>query len=231
MAISVGGFTAFSTTDYPGSFSAVIFCQGCPWRCRYCHNPHLIPSKKTSQISWESIYSFLKGRRNLLDAVVFSGGEPSLQSDLIAAIKLVRQLGFRVGLHTSGACSKALTHLLPLLDWVGFDIKATIGGYKAVTQVPSSGNTAWKSLEAVLQSNINCEVRSTIHPSLLARTEIIQIAKTLSSMGVKKYVLQEFRETGCKDLELNAAHSRNYLDQDLVSELTRLFPSFEVRRA
>ncbi|MBI3069525.1 MAG: 4Fe-4S cluster-binding domain-containing protein, partial [Betaproteobacteria bacterium] len=74
--LRVGGLVPLTTTDYPGRLAAVVFCQGCPWRCGYCHNPHLLPARRTAPIAWHAVRDFLERRRGLLDAVVFSGGEP-----------------------------------------------------------------------------------------------------------------------------------------------------------
>ena len=79
MPLRIGGLTPLSTTDYPGQLAAAVFCQGCPWRCGYCHNPHLIPATVKQGIDWVEVMRFLERRRGLLDAVVFSGGEPTLQ--------------------------------------------------------------------------------------------------------------------------------------------------------
>ncbi|MDD5304810.1 MAG: anaerobic ribonucleoside-triphosphate reductase activating protein, partial [Elusimicrobia bacterium] len=114
--------TPLSTTDYPGVLSAVLFLQGCPWRCSYCHNPHLIPADSPPEREWESALAFLRGRVGLLDAVVFSGGEPTLQDGLEDAMREVKAMGFKIGLHTGGAYPERLVALLPLIDWVGLDI-------------------------------------------------------------------------------------------------------------
>ena len=89
----IGGFVPFSATDYPDHLSAVVFCQGCPWRCGYCHNVHLQPATNATELAWNSILSFLERRRGLLDAVVFSGGEPTLQHALAGAMRAVKALG------------------------------------------------------------------------------------------------------------------------------------------
>ncbi|HEX6005079.1 MAG TPA: radical SAM protein, partial [Burkholderiales bacterium] len=78
----MGGLVALSTTDYPDHLAAVVFGQGCPWRCGYCHNPHLLPKRGVARIAWRDVLAFLERRRGLLDAVVFSGGEPTLQAAL-----------------------------------------------------------------------------------------------------------------------------------------------------
>ena len=85
--LNVGGLTPFSTTDYPGMLAAVVFCQGCPWRCDYCHNPHLLPRKHPGGVEWSQVRDLLLRRQGLLDAVVFSGGEPTLQKELLGAIQ------------------------------------------------------------------------------------------------------------------------------------------------
>ena len=72
--LRVGGLTRLSASDYPGKLAAVVFCQGCAWRCGYCHNPELQPARGAYEIPWADVLAFLEKRRGLLDAVVFSGG-------------------------------------------------------------------------------------------------------------------------------------------------------------
>ncbi len=132
-ALRVGGFVPFTLTDYPGALAAVVFCQGCPWRCGYCHNPHLIAAHGDDERDFARIVDWLGTRRGLLDAVVFSGGEPTAQAGLPAAIAAVRALGFKIGLHTGGAYPRRLAKVLPLVDWVGLDVKAPRAEYECVT--------------------------------------------------------------------------------------------------
>src|SRR3954470_21541171 len=96
--LRIGGFVPFSGIDYPHHLSAVVFCQGCPWRCGYCHNAHLQPARGESERTWDDVLAFLGRRRSLLDAVVFSGGEPTLQAGLGAAMQDVKAMGYKVGL-------------------------------------------------------------------------------------------------------------------------------------
>ena len=81
-ALRVGGMVPLTTLDYPGLLACVLFCQGCAWRCRYCHNPDLIPARGEQEIPWPQVLEFLRRRQGLLQAVVFSGGEPTLQEGL-----------------------------------------------------------------------------------------------------------------------------------------------------
>jgi len=203
--LRVGGLARLSTCDWPDHLTATVFLQGCPWRCGYCHNPHLIPATAGEGPEWPEIMAFLARRRGLLDGVVFSGGEPTLQGELVGAVRAVRGLGFAVGLHTAGPYPERLSALLPLLDWVGFDVKATFAGYDAVTGVVGSGDRAAESLRRLLASGVDYEVRTTVHPDLLRGEDLDLLARQLQTLGVRRYVTQVFRAQGCADPVLAAA--------------------------
>jgi pyruvate formate lyase activating enzyme len=202
--LRIGGFVRLSSCDWPGELAATVFCQGCPWRCRYCHNTHLLPADSPGQIAWPSVLDFMRGRVGLLDGLVFSGGEPTLQQGLAAAMREVRALGFRVGLHTAGPYPDRLAALLPLVDWVGFDAKAPFDDYTRITGVPGSGERARDSLLRILASGVAYEVRTTVHPALLDETMLHKLAGTLTDLGVRRYVLQAFRSAGCSDSALQS---------------------------
>ncbi len=227
--LRVGGLTPLSTTDWPGMLAAVVFCQGCPWRCGYCHNPGLIPARGDSEIPWGDVLAFLRRRQGLLDGVVFSGGEPTVQSDLPDAMREVRALGFRIGLHTGGAYPQHLAAALPLVDWVGFDVKAPFADYPRTTGAAGSGDRALAGLQQVLASGVAHEIRTTVHPALLADGAVVGLARDLAARGVKHYVIQAFRSQGCGDgaLRQNAARERSL--QDVGDELAGLFEEFSAR--
>jgi pyruvate formate lyase activating enzyme len=227
--LRVGGITAFSTSDYPGKFALVIFVQGCPWRCRYCHNPHL-QARSSSKISWSEIMLLLKRRVGLIDAVVFSGGEATIDVALGIAIAEVRQLGFAIGLHSACIYPRQLQAVLPSVDWIGFDIKAPFERYAAITGVADSGRHAHACTEMILASGVDYECRTTIHPSLLPEHEIMEMALNLSQMGVQNYVLQLFRAQGCRDAELKAIMPADYPSAPLLQSMASLFPRFSLRQ-
>ncbi len=202
--LRVGGFTPLSATDWPGMLSAVVFCQGCSWHCRYCHNPELIPAQGEHEIRWEAIVEFLQRRKGLLDAVVFSGGEPTLQSSLIDAMREVRESGFKIGLHTAGIYPQRLQEVLPQVDWVGLDVKAPCADYARITGVPGSGERARACLDLVLQSGVEYEIRTTVHPALLSNDDVSVITRDMAVRGVTRHVIQSFRSQGCDDPELIA---------------------------
>ena len=193
-----------TTIDYPGELAAVIFCQGCPWSCRYCHNSHLLPRSGDDLIEWASVIDFLKQRQGLLDAVVFSGGEPTLQRDLKPAIQQVRSMGFKIGLHTAGAYPSRLAELLPLVDWVGLDIKALPEGYETLTGVSGSGEKAWESLQLLVASGVAYEVRTTVHPELLPAADLETLESRLRAIGAANHQLQKCNTGHCLDTTLTA---------------------------
>jgi pyruvate formate lyase activating enzyme len=202
--LRVGGFVAFSTVDFPGRLAAVVFCQGCPWRCRYCHNTHLQPFDGGT-MDWPRIEAFLETRRGLLDAVVFSGGEPTAQLELLDAMRAARRLGFKVGLHTAGIYPGRLRRALDYADWVGLDIKAPFERYAATTGCRVSGRSAEDALRIVLLSGVDYDLRTTVHPSLLDEDAKNQIRRNLDRLGARPTRWQEFRAAGCADEELKSA--------------------------
>jgi pyruvate formate lyase activating enzyme len=187
--LRVGGFEPYTSTDYPDALAAVVFCQGCPWRCGYCHNPHLIAATSWNEHDFGRILEWLASRRGLLDAVVFSGGEPTAQRQLGAAIDAVRALGFAVGLHTGGAYPRRLAKVLSQIDWAGIDVKAAVADYATVTGVPDSGINALASLDLIQKAGIAYEVRTTVHPLLTPPDAIERLARELAARGVDHALL------------------------------------------
>lgn len=220
--ITVAGLTPMTTIDFPGRLAAVVFCQGCPWNCGYCHNPGLRARRRVASLGWSQILALLHRRGGLLDGVVFSGGEPTLQSDLLDAVREVKDLGFEVGLHTAGPYPARLERLLPWLDWVGIDVKAPFDRYEKVSAVAGSGARALESLMRVLESGVAYEVRTTFDARLLSEDELLSVAHDLTRLGVSNYVLQECR-SGVRSVVHEAIPGR------VVREVTALFENFSVR--
>lgn len=228
--LKVGGVTPFTATDFPGRLATVVFVQGCPWRCGYCHNPHLQPRTRHSPHAWQQVLDLLQRRQGLIDAVVFSGGEPTIDPALPQAIEQVRAMEYEVGLHSAGIYPDKLAAILPQIDWIGLDIKAPFDAYERITGIAGSGEQARACLDAVLTSGVAHEVRTTAHPDLLKEEEILDTAWMLSQAGVRNYALQVFRKQGCGNVELNAATMANYPSAPLVRHLGSLFPQFTLRR-
>lgn len=192
-SLRVGGLVPLTSIDFPGELAAVVFTQGCPWRCVYCHNPELLPARGETEIPWQQIVDFMHSRRGLLDALVFSGGEPTFQSALPQAIQQIRAMGFKIGLHSAGIYPRKLQALLPLIDWIGLDIKASKNAYPLITQTRDSGNAAWQSAELVINSGVSHQLRITAHPSWLADSDAQWIRQRLLDMGAESVVIQAGR--------------------------------------
>lgn len=195
--LRIGGFTPLSTTDWPDQLAAVVFVQGCPWRCHYCHNVDLQDRDGGLPNGWPQALKTLSKRQGLLDGVVFSGGEPTLDPNLSGAIEAVRHLGFKVGLHTAGIYPDRLIEILPTLDWVGFDVKTDFAAYARITAIPRSGLPAWRSLQALVQAvkhqGLSLEIRTTWHPELQSDDQMVALAQTLAHEGIQRWVIQQFR--------------------------------------
>lgn len=190
--LTIGGLTTFTTIDYPGKLAAVVFCQGCPWRCGYCHNRHLLDSGQTGSVAWDDLLGLLEQRRGLLDGVVFSGGEPTLQPGLPKALAEVRQRGFLTGLHTAGPYPERLAACLGQLDWVGMDLKAPFDCYDVITGVVGSGKAAERSAELVRQSGLPHQFRTTVDPFLQAEGRLENLHQLVAGWG-EPLVLQELQ--------------------------------------
>ncbi|QNM95125.1 anaerobic ribonucleoside-triphosphate reductase activating protein [Chitinimonas koreensis] len=217
---AVAGLVPFSSVDWPGRLSAVLFIGGCPWRCRYCHNPHL--QTRHAAYRWAELYGWLESRRGLLDAVVFSGGEPLSESRLPELMAAVKSLGFQVGLHSAGIYPGRLATVLPLLDWVGLDIKARADGYDALTGRSRSYWPAAVSLEMLLASDCAFECRTTWDPEWLSETELLELARELAERGVRHYAVQARRSSP-------GAVPAACLSDDTLDLLREWFDGFDYR--
>lgn len=228
--IVVGGVEKFSAVDFPGVLTAVVFMQGCPWKCPFCHNASIRPILKENDFSWDLFVNFLKTRQGKLDAVTFSGGEPLVQDGLSEAIKDVKALGFKIGLHTGGYRPEHLAKILPLVDWVGLDIKAPFEAekYKSIVGVDQLDKVE-KSLNLLLESGVDFECRTTCDPRFLTSEDLLAIAKELHKRGVKKYFLQKYRpvetdkvttEDACERV-LNNPELEAFLEKNFISEIRR----------
>jgi len=188
--LAVGGLVPFTTVDFPGRLAAVVFCQGCAWRCGYCHNQHLQEFSRGT-LPWNRVMAFLETRQNLLEAVVFSGGEPLAQRVLPHAIREVRALGYRIGLHTAGSNARRLKEVLPLLDWVGLDFKAPSARYREITQSNGAGETL-RSLQSIIEAGVAYEVRTTLDERL-SEEDLAKMKSELGAAATARWVRQERR--------------------------------------
>ena len=166
-----GGMQRNSSIDFPGVLSCVLFTTGCNLDCFYCHNRNLLShTDKSANIEEQSVMEFLHRRIGLLDGVVISGGEPTLQKDLPEFIVKIKQMGYKVKLDTNGQNPEMLRKIIGNTktrpDYVAVDLKSTQEGYPAVCKTKENG---WqKTIESIklLFDKVPFEVRTTIYPGM-----------------------------------------------------------------
>lgn len=202
--LRIGGLTRWTSIDFPGRLAAVVFLQGCPWRCSYCHNPELLDPAGNAPVPWAEVRRFLAARRGLLDGVVFSGGEPTLQAGLGDALAEVRAMGFQTALHTGGMYPERIAALLPLLDWIGLDIKGPWERIDGITASRGSAARVQASLAHVLASGVDYECRTTWDSALFDAGELTALAADLAQRGVRRWALQRCRPVKAGALPLAA---------------------------
>lgn len=225
-ALAVGGVQWCSTVDFPDRLSAVIFCQGCSLRCAYCQNPDLI-APGPGRFDWAEILDQLARRRGFLDAVVFSGGEPLMQSALETAIRDVRALGFAVGIHTAGLVPGRFDRIAGDLDWVGLDIKTTQARYRALSGSTKAHRAAWQVHARLVERGISHEVRTTIWPAQVDSSDVRDIADRACRAGTRHFALQQVLHPR----DRQRVQSDIFSDARLLEDLGRAFDQFECRAA
>jgi len=192
--VRIAGIEKNSFRDYPGRLAAVLFTPGCNLDCFYCHNRHLLGGQPWFDgMPPRDALDWLARRRAFLEAVVISGGEPTLQPDLADFIRQVRALGYPVKLDTNGTRPHVLAALIEadLLDYVAMDVKAPQEKYEAFCGVPVDHSAINASIDLLLCGHIDYEFRTTAVPQL-TEDDLLAIARRIR--GAKRFVLQQYRK-------------------------------------
>ncbi len=212
----VGGLQKFSLIDYPGKVAAVIFTQGCNFRCPFCHNPELVfPEKFKTAYLTEEIFTFLERRKNKLEGVVVTGGEPTIHPDLENFIGRIKEIGFAVKLDTNGTNPGMLRHLIAeqMIDFVAMDVKAPLHKYEKLCGTLCDKAAIRQSIEIIISSGIDHEFRTTVVKPLLNPHDLAEITMLLK--GSNNYRLQNFSYNG-KLIDLSLADQPCYEEENLV---------------
>lgn len=221
-----GGWHQCSLIDFPGKICAVLFTEGCTFRCPFCHNPGLVlpPQFSPMPLFEEEVLSFLEKRKGKLDGVVITGGEPTMHKDLEAFIKKVKELGYALKLDTNGTNPSTIENLIKqnLVDYIAMDIKASFAKYTILAGVSVDTQLIEKTIRLLIDRAKEYEFRTTIIKELHDAQEVSSMAKAIS--GAKRYILQKFRPdvildpsfkpyTPCTDEEMKAlcASARPYV--------------------
>ncbi|MGA2975317.1 MAG: anaerobic ribonucleoside-triphosphate reductase activating protein [Spirochaetia bacterium] len=201
--MKIGGFQKFSLSDFPGRIAAIVFTQGCGFRCPYCHNPELVdPSRYAAAIPQEQVLDFMRSRRGRLQGVVITGGEPTLHDDLPRFLAGIKEMGFAVKLDTNGSNPCLLDRIIAehLADYIAMDLKAPLLSYSRVTGVRVKTSDIERSLQLVKGSGLPHELRTTYLESVLSVQDMREIARL--ARGCERFVLQKYRATKALDPQI-----------------------------
>ena len=194
--IRFGGIQKSSLIDFPGRVSCVLFVMGCNFRCPYCHNPELVkpngsfpPTLDNSEIN-----RFLETRKDLLDGVVISGGEPTLQPGLFSFCQQLKAMGYWVKLDTNGSRPDIIRELLKarVVDYIAMDIKSHPGNYSLFSPRKSISSSITESINLIMNHCTEYEFRTTCMKPIISKEVIKKIASGIR--GAKLYALQKFRQ-------------------------------------
>ncbi len=200
--MKIGGLEKLSLLDYPNNIAAIIFTQGCNFRCGFCYNPMLVwptdkkDKKGLSLIKEKDLFLFLESRLNRLDGVVISGGEPTIHLDLPEFIRKIKNLGLKVKLDTNGTNPEMLLSLWEdkLIDYVAMDLKAPWYKYEKVVDSKINCSFIKKSVKLLIDNKIPHEFRTTLVPGLHKEEDIVKMGEQIK--GAKAWFLQKFVPSG-----------------------------------
>lgn len=200
----ISAINKLTLVDYPGKLAAIIFTAGCNMRCGYCHNaefvlPERIEKLKDHFIPFEAVKNFLQSRKGLLDAVVFCGGEPTMQSDLLERMEEVKAMGFLVKLDTNGLRPDIIKTALEkgIVDYIAMDLKTSLKQYPDLVRMPVDRQKIEESIDLVMHSGIEYEFRSTILSDHHDRETLEDMGKLIQ--GAKTWAIQNFRNKSVLD--------------------------------
>lgn len=222
MSFVIGGLQKTSLLDYPDKISCIVFTCNCNFRCGYCHNPELF-AKKSPALNVPDFFNFLKTRKGKLDAVVITGGEPTLQSGLANFMQRIKELGFLIKLDTNGTNPNVLEDLLNknLLNYIAMDIKAPQDKYQKITNVCFDTSKIQKSIDLIIKSGIDYEFRTTVVKSQLNFEDFEKIGKLIN--GAKRYYLQKFIPSKILD---NSLHNEKSYSEDEFKEICKIMEKY-----
>ena len=221
------GIDKFSLLDYEDKVSCVLFCKPCNFRCPFCHNGDSVLGAQ-EEINFADILAFLKTRVGLVDAVVFSGGEPTLEEGLESKMKEVKSLGYLIKLDTNGTNPELLERLLDdkVVDYVAMDIKNSPSLYAQTSGVNHVDmDKIRKSISIIMNKAPDYEFRTTLVKEFHEGMNYDNFFELIK--GAKRLFLQKFVDReGCiiKGLhdvdELEATKLRDYLLSKGLNEVS-----------
>lgn len=220
--MKISGLQKLTLLDYPGHLACTVFTASCNFRCPFCQNASLVLSpKEISQYREEEILNFLSSRKHILEGLCISGGEPTMQTDLIDFIRKVKSMGYSVKLDTNGTHPELLRELIEdqLIDMVAMDIKNSQESYSKTSGIDTLNiNSIEESVNLLKEGRLPYEFRTTIVRELHTKKDMVAIGKWLS--GSSPYYLQAFVDSG----DLIGTNLTGYSKQELIELLEIVRP-------
>lgn len=229
----LGGFQKLTLIDYPGKIATTVFTVGCSFRCGFCHNPELVLSEMFPPLSnmEQDFFSFLEKRKGKLDGVCITGGEPTIQPDILPFMRRVKELGYAIKLDSNGTRPDVLRKVFTedLADYVAMDIKSSLENYSLAAGVKVDTARIERSVELIRCSGLPYEFRTTVVPAIHTEQDFSKIGEWLN--GSRAYYLQEFRPQRTVDPAFGKKNAKQ-LDLDAIcAALKPNFAKVEVRRS
>lgn len=217
----IGGFQKMTLIDYPGKIATTVFTVGCSFRCGFCHNPELvIPAKfpKPNNMA-EEFFQHLSRRKGKLEGVCITGGEPTIQPDIIEFIKKIKQMGFLVKLDSNGTQPEVLGKIIKekLVDFIAMDIKSSPNRYPLATGIDFDIKKIKKSVKLIMESGIDYEFRTTVVPGIHDEKDFEKIGKWIK--GARAYYLQEYRDGHILDQKIKNGSAGSVLDLKKIKRM------------
>lgn len=231
----IGGFQKLTLIDYPGKVATTVFTVGCNFRCSFCHNPELVDFPKealpTYRKNEKAFFDFLEKRKGLLDGVCVTGGEPTVQPDLLEFLGKIKGMGFLVKLDTNGNRPEVVKEVIKreLADFFAMDIKNRSGKYAETAGVDIDEAKIQESIALIRGSGVPYEFRTTVVPGIHEESDFADIVGLID--GADTYYLQEFRDFRILSPSLREKSRGRTLDLDVLArELAPHFVKVGVRR-
>lgn len=191
----ISGLEKLTLLDYPDKIACIIFTQGCNLRCPFCQNSSLVVGNPEN-IDETVVFDYLNKRKNILDGVVITGGEPLIQKDIKEFIIKIKELGLKVKLDTNGSNPVKLKELIDsnLIDYIAMDIKQSPNKYEKITGIKNINyENIKKSIEIIKSSNVEHEFRTTLVKEFHNIKDIQDICKCINDNS--KYYLQNYKDS------------------------------------